>query len=211
MSPEQARGAAVDKRSDIWAVRRVHEMLTGRHLFRGETVSDTLAGVLKTDPDWKALPPEIPASIRRLLRRCLERDRKHRLHDVADALLETDEARAEPEAPAVTAAPKRVLRLLPWTAAVGLLALALPAIWLLRPKPEDRMLQVEVSAPPGHTFVTSNWGRNAISPDGSKVAIIAISADGKRSLWLRPLDATAAIPLPGTEGAFGQFWDPTSR
>jgi serine/threonine-protein kinase len=76
MSPEQARGAAVDKRSDIWAFGVVlYEILTGRHLFRGETVSDTLAGVLKTDPDWKALPPETPASIRRLLRRCLERDR----------------------------------------------------------------------------------------------------------------------------------------
>jgi hypothetical protein len=73
------------------------------------------------------------------------------------------------------------------------------------------MLQVEVSAPPGYTFGTTNLSRYAISPDGSKLAFIAISADGKRSLWLRPLDATAAIPLPGTEGAFGQFWDPTSR
>jgi hypothetical protein len=87
---------------------------------------------------------------------------------VADALLEIDEARAEPEAPGVTAAPKRVLRLLPWIAAVGLLALALPAIWLLLPKPEERMPQVEVSAPPGHTFVTSNWGRYAFHPTGAR-------------------------------------------
>jgi hypothetical protein len=128
---------------------------------------------------------------------------------VADALLEIDEARAELEAPAVTTAPKRVLRLLPWIAAVGLLALL--AIWLLQPKPEERMLQVEVSAPPGHTFVTSNFGRYAVSPDRSKVAFIAISADGKRSLWVRPLDASQAIRLPGTQGALGPFWDPTSR
>jgi hypothetical protein len=95
----------------------------------------------------EALPPETPASIRRLLRTCLERDRKRRLHDVADALLEVDEARAEPEAPTVTAAPKPMSRFLPWIVAVVLLALTLPAIWLLRPKPEGRMLQLEASGP----------------------------------------------------------------
>jgi len=97
MSPEQARGTAVDKRSDIWSFGVVlYEMLTGQHLFRSETVSDTLAAVLKTDPDWNSLPPETPASIRRLLRRCLERDRKGRIRDIGDARLEIDEARAEP-------------------------------------------------------------------------------------------------------------------
>jgi Tol biopolymer transport system component len=211
LSPEQARGAALDKRSDIWSFGVVlYEMLTGQHLFRGETLSDTLAGVLKTDPNWKALPPETPASIRRLLRRCLERDRKRRLPDIADALLEIDEARAEPEAPAVTAAPKLLWRLLPWIVA-ALLTLALPAVWLLRPKLEERMLQFEVSAPPGYTLGTANVFRYAISPDGSKLAFVATSADGKRSLWVRPLDASPAIRLPGTEGAIGPFWDPTSR
>jgi Tol biopolymer transport system component len=165
--------------------------------------------VLKTDPDWKALPPETPASIRRLLRRCLERDRKGRMRDVGDVLLEIGEARAEPEAPAVTARPKPMSRLLPWITVV--LALALPAIWLLRPKPEERLLQFEVSAPLGYTFGTSNIYRYSISPDGSKVAFVATSADGKRSLWVRPLHASAAVRLAGTEGAVGPFWDPTSR
>jgi Tol biopolymer transport system component len=212
MSPEQARGIAADKRSDIWSFGVVlYEMLTGRHLFHGETVSDTLAAVLKTDPDWKALPPETPAAIRRLLRRCLERDRKRRLRDIGDAVMEIDEAQAEPEAHAVTAASTPALRLFPWITA-ALLALALPAVWLLRPKPEERMLQLEVTAPPGLTFGTSNdYRRYAISPDGSKVAFVAISADGKRSLWVRPLHASEAVRLPGTEGAIGPFWDPTSR
>jgi serine/threonine protein kinase len=211
MSPEQARGSAVDKRSDIWSFGCVlYEMPTGRDLFRGETVSDTLAGVLKSDPDWNALPEETPPAIRKLLRRCLERDRKRRLPDIGVALLDIDEARAEPEAPAMTAAPKPVLRLLPWIAA-ALLALALPALWLLRPKPEERLLQFEVSAPPGHPFGTTIFNRYAISPDGNKLAFVATSADGKRSLWIRPLDATEAIRLPGTEGATGPFWDPASR
>jgi serine/threonine protein kinase len=207
MSPEQARGIAADKRADIWSFGVVlYEMLTGRYLFRGETVSDTLAEVLKTDPDWKALPAETPPAIRKLLRRCLVKDPKLRLRDIGDARLEIDEARA----PAVTAAPKPILRLFPWITAV-VLALAQPAIWLLRPKPEKRMLQLEVSAPPGYTFGTSNIYRYAISPDGSKLAFIAYSADGRRSLWVRPLGASQAIRLPGTEGAGGPFWDPTSR
>jgi hypothetical protein len=142
------------------------------------------------------------------LRRCLERDRKRRLPDIGVALLEIDEARAEPEAPAVTASPKPTLRLFPWIAATVLLALTQPAIWLLRRQPEERMLQFEVSAPPGYTFGTSNIYRYAISPDGSKLAFIATSADGKRSLWVRPLDASAVIRLPGTEGAIGPFLGP---
>jgi Tol biopolymer transport system component len=212
MSPEQARGIGADKRTDIWSFGVVlYEMLTGRHLFRGETVTDTLAAVLKTDPDWKALPPETPASIRRLLRRCLERDRKRRMRDIGDALLEIDEAQAEPESPAVAASSRPILRLFPWIAATVLLALALPAVLLLRQQPEDRMLQFEVYAPPGYTFGTSNIYRYAISPDGTKLAFVATSADGRRSLWIRPLPASAAIRLPGTEGALGPFWDPTSR
>src|SRR3989449_8796992 len=108
MSPEQARGVPVDKRADIWAYGVVlDEMLTGREMFSGETVSDALAAVLKTDVDWSALPAETPAPIRKLLRRCLERDRKKRLRDIGDALVEIDDAGAPLEqAPAPAAAPR---------------------------------------------------------------------------------------------------------
>ncbi|HVE66738.1 MAG TPA: serine/threonine-protein kinase, partial [Thermoanaerobaculia bacterium] len=96
MSPEQVRGRSVDRRADIWALGVVlYEMLTGRRLFAGETVSDTLASVLKTDPDWSLLPAETPAIVRRLLARCLERDPKQRLHDAGDARLEIEEALGE--------------------------------------------------------------------------------------------------------------------
>src|SRR5882762_6451167 len=114
MSPEQARGVPVDKRADIWAYGVVlYEILTGREMFSGETVSDALAAVLRMDVDWSALPPETPAPIRRLLRRCLERDRKNRLPDIAVARLEIDEAlsgaTAEP-----AAAETRVASRWPW-------------------------------------------------------------------------------------------------
>ena len=95
MSPEQARGKPVDKRTDIWAFGCVlYEMLTGRSAFPGETISDTIASVLQREPEWAALPAETPAGIRRLLRRCLEKDPKNRLHDIADARIEVDDVRS---------------------------------------------------------------------------------------------------------------------
>ena len=129
MSPEQARGAAVDKRADIWSFGVVlYEMLTGRQIFGGDTVSETLAAVLKTDPDWRLLPALTPAAIRRLLGRCLERDRKRRLADMGDARLEIEEALAGggPEAgvPAGATAEARPAIRLPWTIATVLLAAA---------------------------------------------------------------------------------------
>lgn len=97
MSPEQARGKPVDKRADVWAFGCVlYEMLTGRRAFEGETVSDTLAAVLMKEPDWTALPQQTPTRIKDLLRRCLRREAKQRLHDIADARLELEESAAAP-------------------------------------------------------------------------------------------------------------------
>src|SRR4029450_5541600 len=97
MSPEQARGQRVDKRTDVWAFGCVvYEMLTGRAAFPGATVTDTLAAILERDPDWTALPTATPTSVRRLLRRCLEKDTERRLHDMADARLDIEDALNEP-------------------------------------------------------------------------------------------------------------------
>ena len=103
MAPEQAKGRPADKRSDVWAFGCVlYEMLTGARAFAGDDVSDTLAAVLRAEPDWRTLPPETPASIRRLLRRCLEKDRKRRLSDAAGARLEIDDALMVPASDMVT-------------------------------------------------------------------------------------------------------------
>ena len=117
MSPEQARGKTVDKRTDVWAFGAVlFEMLTGKKAFGGETVSDTLAAVLKTDPDWDALPPDTPAGIRRILRRCLERDPRRRLHDIADARIEMEPGELAPTFE--VAPPAAARRAWPWLLAV---------------------------------------------------------------------------------------------
>jgi eukaryotic-like serine/threonine-protein kinase len=130
MPPEQARGMAVDKRADLWAFGViVWEMLTGRHLFDGATVSDTLASVLKTEPQWNALRPDTPSSVRRLLRRCLEKDRRRRLADAADARLEIDDALSGahgdvPLAPAIS----RRRGSLVWASALVLAGLTVGAV-----------------------------------------------------------------------------------
>jgi eukaryotic-like serine/threonine-protein kinase len=135
MSPEQARGKPVDKRSDIWAFGVVlYEMLTGRQTFGGETVSDVLAGVLKTDVDFSALPADVPAAIRQLLRRCLERNPRNRLHDIADGRLVIDEALLPGGAPDAPAAAPATASWSTWPLAlVGALMLAVGAVagWLV--------------------------------------------------------------------------------
>jgi hypothetical protein len=209
MSPEQARGAAVDKRADIWAFGIVlYEMLTGRRTFAEETVSDTLAAVLKTEPNWSALPRDTPVPIRRLLRRCLERDRKRRLPDIAIARIEIDEAlSAPPDATVATPpAPPSKRALLPWALAAlaTLAALALAILHFRETRPPERVLRYSIPAPEKSTI--QNF---ALSPDGRYLAIAA-EQDGKRRLWVRALDALQSQLLPGTDDATLPFWSPDS-
>ncbi len=214
MSPEQAAGKPVDKRSDLWAFGVVLlEMLTGRPVFTGETVSHVIASVIKSDPDWAGLPADTPPAIRRLLRRCLEKDRKRRLTDAGAARLEIDEALGPPSAveSVVTAAASPSRGRLAWTvAAVALLAAAVllvPAVRDLRqtPPPAPPETRVDIVTPPTDDLVSF-----ALSPDGRQIVYVG-SSDGASRLWLRSLAITKAQPLAGTEGATFPFWAPDSR
>ena len=162
MAPEQAKGRAADKRSDVWAFGCVlFEMLTGKHAFEGEDVSDTLANVLKTQPDWNVLPDTTPPAIRRLLHRSLEKDRKRRLSDIADARLEIDEALTgasvdATHARSTSATAKRTgwRVALPWAqwSLTGVLAVALAAVlalwvpWRTPAAPTPLRMSVELGA-----------------------------------------------------------------
>ncbi len=209
MSPEQAKGRAVDRRSDIFAFGCVlFEMLAGRPTFEGDDVTEILSRVVTSEPNWNALPAETPASIQRLLRRALKKNPSARLSDVRDAKIEIEEAGMEPAAPAVVSSPARGSRLvwiaLSTVAVLIIAALAIPAVRHLRETPA-REMRVEINTPQ-----TSAPLQFALSPDGTHLAFIA-SSDGPQRLWVRALDKTNAQPIAGTEGAEMPFWSADSR
>jgi Tol biopolymer transport system component len=218
MSPEQAKGKSVDRRADIWAFGCVlYEMLTGRMAFQGETVTDTLAAVIKEEPDWSRLPASTPHRVRVLLQRCLQKDPRQRLRDIGDARISLDEilsGASDANAPALVVSPTREsqrLWLVVSIAAVPVLAAAVFAYLYFRPKPPAAVQEVrfQVALPEKTTFT---GGAPIVSPDGRKLAFILTSADGKPRLWIRSLDTLEAHPLDGTEGANGwPFWSPDSQ
>ncbi|HET9387294.1 MAG TPA: protein kinase, partial [Gemmatimonadales bacterium] len=214
MSPEQAKGRAADKRSDIWAFGCVlYEMLTGRRPFEGDDVSDTLAFVLTKQPDWGALPKATPVAISRLLRRSLEKDRKRRLSDIADARLELDEAAsARGEIDQHVSTTRGVLGVrerIGWV--IGLLIAAAIAVAAMlvaaraRTPGDAPEMRVDIVTPP-----TSDPAGFALSPDGRSLVFVGES-DGNSRLWLRGLDQGTARALAGTEGAALPFWSPDGR
>ncbi len=215
MAPEQARGAAVDERADIWAFGVVlYEMLTGSSLFAADTVTDTLAGVLKSDIDLGKLPAATPAAIRRLLRRCLERNPRNRLHSIADARIVLDEVisgRAEErDGPAGTSEAPGRRRRLTWilaaTTALATVAAVVLGLLQLRPPAVEpaQVLRLEIT-PPETSSPTNRGGYFALSPDGRFLVMVE---DGE--LWVRPLDAAAARRIEGIEDASYPFWSPDS-
>ena len=211
MSPEQARGKPVDKRSDIWSFGLVlYEMLTGTQAFRGETVSDTLAAVLRQDIDLGALPAQTPGAVRRIVARCLERDPRKRLRDIGEARIALEPPAVEAEAPV---APKRRTSALAWSVA-AVLTLAVAALaWMQigREPATRRPLRFTFEPPPGVTF---DGGQNdfiTISPDGRTLAFTGRTPDGRRQLWVRPLDSLDARPIPDSDDALEPFWSPDSR
>ncbi len=212
MSPEQARGRPLDKRSDIFSFGCVlYECLTGRQAFRGETVSDTLASILKSEPDWEALPAGAPGRVRALLRRCLQKEPKRRLHDLADARLEIEDALGEPpEGPPAPAAPPAGRSAVLWGIAGALAGAALvAAVWLLKrpaPQPASPPLRAALPAAASDTLWTST-SSIAISPDGRTV-VFAATRDGVLRLFRRPLSGSAAEPIQGTEQGSRPFFSP---
>ena len=198
MSPEQARGKTADRRADIWAFGVVlYELSTGRQLFEGENISDTIAGVLKSDADLT----QVPQQIRRLLKRCLERDPAKRLQDIGDVWDLLDDAQA-------TLPPPRRTVLWPLVAGVALLSALVLGAMVLRPEPIPEVTRFQIFAPSGSRLALST---PAPSPDGRSLAYTVIDASGVQRLYLRRFDRTEPQLLPGTEGAVHPFWSPDGR
>ena len=212
MSPEQARGKNVDRRTDVWSFGCVlYECLTGKPLFQGETVSDLIARILEREPDWAALPANTPPRVRELLRKCLRKDPKERLRDIGDARLELSQAAVEEPAVASIAAART--RRWPWLVAVGVLGVALLASLALRPRsesPDAPTLRVSVALPRG-LEVSLEVPDVTLSPDGKTVLFAAVDSTGTTRLFVRPLRSSTVRVLPGTEGAVIPFWSPDSR
>jgi serine/threonine-protein kinase len=222
LSPEQARGRDADKRSDIWAFGCcLYEALTGHRAFPGETISDAIGAILHTKPDWTLLPAHTPRSIRTLLRRCVNKDPDGRLHDIADARIEIQEAQTADEADAevgLSASPGAGwYRLLPWALVIAL-AIALTVSWQLRRRPAQQALGVSArlsinlpaEAPLAPAAVMPlSVGRTslAISPGGEHLVYVAYT-EGETRLYLRETGRDEVTPIAGTAGAHSPFFSP---
>jgi serine/threonine-protein kinase len=226
MAPEQARGRAVDRRADVWAFGVVlYEMLTGKRAFDGDDISITLASVLKEDVNWQALPADLPVPMRRLLRRCLEKDPKRRLSSIGDARLELEEALSPVDrdgsgvaALASTAAAAPVVvpawrRVLPWGVAAALGAALISALvvwppWRTASAPTARRLLTHIGA--DASLVVDRAAAAILSPDGTTLVFVAQQA-GQTRLFMRKLDQLQASPLAGTDNAAYPFFSPDGQ
>jgi Tol biopolymer transport system component len=199
MSPEQACGKPLDRRTDIWAFGVVlYEMLTGRQAFSGETASDTLAAVLKDEPEWD----RVPEKAQRLLRRCLEKDPKRRLRDIADAMALVDEG-PTPQSMALRHSK------LPWAVAAVAVFLSAVGWWYTtRPAPLRPLVRLNAEIAADTPLATIAGGVLALSPDGARLALILRGADGKVRLYTRLMEQNQVTPLTGTENAHSPFFSP---
>jgi len=213
MSPEQAQGKQVDRQTDIWAFGCVlYELLTAKRAFPGENTTQTIAAVLRSEPDWQKLPQATPPPIRELLRRCLQKDQSRRLHSAADAALEIEDARSAPASVELSAAPVVPHRpgwgqMMRWAvAAVALLLAVALSVWYLGRRPaQPEIMRLSVATPGMASYLS-------VSPNGKYLTFSAADSSGRPLIWIRPVDSLTARPLPGTEhAAFRTFWSPDSR
>jgi len=219
MSPEQARGETADNRADIWSFGVVlYEMLTGRQLFDGGTLSDTLASVLKDTPDWNALPSNVPSSVRRLLGRAIEKDRRLRLRHIGDARIEIVEGTTEPDAPLdriETVGQRNAWMPISFAVAVTALVSAIAA-WILIPASEAPTppRALNLALPTGQMLVDPHSERPSryppidLSDDGAWLAYQASVDGGPPRLFVRDLSGFDARELEGTENAELPFFSP---
>ena len=216
MSPEQARGAVVDKRADIWAFGVVlFEMLSGKPCFPGETVTDVLAAVVKSEPDWNALPTSTPPRLRELLERCLTKDRRQRVHDIGDARIDLERVVAAPASAVEHRSSTGSSRVAWIVAAVSVAALAVVVVFVpgasgSRGKPADPgVVRFHITPPTGFRIPVRPRAAS-ISPDAKAVAYVA-EDDRQSALWIRTLKGTDgdAWRVPGSDGAVtAPFWKP---
>jgi serine/threonine-protein kinase len=218
MSPEQAKGRPADKRSDVWSFGCVlYEMLTGKRAFDGEDLTDTIAAVVRGEPDWTAIPSDLPAHVRMLLKGCLEKDRKARISNIAVVRFLLDKGSALWPAitatPTLSSKPSRWPGALNWSAALAVIALTSLILWRLwdrEPTTSPLRLSTELGA---DVSLTTPFGAAAvISPDGSLLAFVANKNIGDLpALYLRRLDQLQASMLEGTGGAHNPFFSPDGR
>ena len=214
MSPEQAVGRPVDRRSDVFSFGAVlYEMLTGTRAFGGATTPDVLEAVVKNDPDWPKLPSATPAYLRRLLERTLAKDRRQRMQAIGEARIALENPGFS--AQASSAETRHVLRPVAWMAAAAVLLLALVGLAVVHfreAQPESQVVRTAILPPEKSTFITTGInGPMALSPDGKRIVFAAASEDGKTQLWIRPMDSASTQSVPGTEGGTFPFWSPDSR
>ena len=221
MSPEQARGRTADRRADIWAFGAVlFEMLTGMRAFGGDDISDTLANVLKVDPDWQRLPADVPARIRQVIRACLQKNPKQRIGDVQDARLALEGA-FETGVPQMTIPPRvaeprsTVARALTWTLAASTLGLGTVLVMMWAPsrtRPSEQPVRLQAGLGADVSLLTDQGAAAVLSPDGRLLAFAAQASGSTDSqLFVRRLNQLPAVALAGTEGARNPFFSPDGQ